>query len=127
MAVATEIQRSGQADVTVHALERTPWLTVVTTPQVASKIRNWDLGKGECAVLARAYAHPGTEAIVDGLSARRCATTLDIPIRGTLGLVLMAKQKGLVSAAGPILEKFRQSGMYLSDHILNQTLSLVEE
>ena len=104
MAVETEIQRSGQADVTVHALERTPWLTVVTTPQVASKIRNWDLGEGECAVLARGYAHPGTEAIVDGLAAQRCATTLDIPIRGTLGLVLMAKQKGVVSAAGPILE-----------------------
>ena len=104
VAVATEIQRRGQADVTVQALERTPWLTVVTTPQVASKIRNWDLGEGESAVLAWAYGHPGKEAIVDDLAARRCATTLDIPIRGTLGLVLMAKRKGVVSAAGPILE-----------------------
>ena len=127
MAVATEIQRSGQADVTVHALERTPWLTVVTTSQVASKIRNYDLGEGESAVLARAYAHPGTEAIVDDLAARRWATTLGIPIRGTLGLVLMAKQKGIIPAPGPILEKLRQSGMYLSYRMLNQTLSLVEE
>ena len=107
VAVATEIQRRGQADVTVQALERTPWLTVVTTPQVASKIRDWDLGEGESAVLAWAYAHPGTEAIVDDLAARRCATTLDIPIRGTLGLVLTAKQKGIIQAARPILEKLR--------------------
>ena len=107
VAVATEIQRRGQADVTVQALERTPWLTVVTTPQVASKIRNWDLEEGESAVLAWAYAHPGTEAIVDDLAARRCATTLDIPIRGTLGLVLTAKQKGIIPAARPILEKLR--------------------
>jgi predicted nucleic acid-binding protein len=107
VAVATEIQRRGQADVTVQALERTPWLTVVTTPQVASKIRDWDLGEGESAVLAWAYAHPGTEAIVDDLAARRCATTLDMPIRGTLGLVLTAKQKGIIPAARPILEKLR--------------------
>ena len=107
VAVATEIQRRGQADVTVQALERTPWLTVVTTPQVASKIRNWDLGEGESAVLAGADAHPGTEAIVDDLAARRWATTLDIPIRGTLGLVLTAKQKGIIPAARPILEKLR--------------------
>ena len=107
VAVATEIQRRGQADVTVQALERTPWLTVVTTPQVASKIRDWDLGEGESAVLAWAYGHPGTEAIVDDLAARRCATTLDIPIRGTLGLVLTAKQKGIIPAARPILEKLR--------------------
>jgi len=79
----------------------------VTTPQVASKIRNWDLEEGESAVLAWAYGHPGTEAIVDDLAARRCATTLDIPIRGTLGLVLTAKQKGIIPAARPILEKLR--------------------
>ena len=107
VAVATEIQRRGQADVTVQALERTPWLTVVTTPQVASKIRNWDLEEGESAVLAWVYGHPGKEAIVDDLAARRCATTLDIPIRGTLGLVLTAKQKGIIPAARPILEKLR--------------------
>ena len=43
MAVAIEIQRRGQTDTTVQAIERTPWLTVVETPQVADEILNWDL------------------------------------------------------------------------------------
>ena len=127
MAVAIEIQRRGQTDTTVQAIERTPWLTVVETPQVADEILNWDLGEGESAVLAWASAHPGTEAIVDDLAARRCAIALNIPIRGTLGLVLTAKQKGVIPAARSVLEKLRQSGMYLSDRILNRALSLVGE
>ena len=127
MAVAIEIQRRGQTDTTVQAIERTPWLTVVETPQVADEILNWDLGEGESAVLVWASAHPGTEAIVDDLAARRCAIALNIPIRGTLGLVLTAKQKGVIPAARSVLEKLRQSGMYLSDRILNRALSLVGE
>ena len=127
MAVAIEVQRRGQTDITVQAIENTPWLTVVETPQVADEILNWELGEGESAVLAWASAHPGTEAIVDDLTARRCATALNIPIRGTLGLVLTAKQKGAIPMARPVLEKLRQSGMYLSDRILNRALSLVGE
>jgi predicted nucleic acid-binding protein len=73
------------------------------------------------------YANPGTVIIVDDLAARRCAATLGIPVRGTLGLILAAKKRGLIPEARPVLQKLRQSGMYLSDRILNQALALVEE
>ena len=33
----------------------------------------------------------------------------------------------VIPEAQPVLEKLRQSGMYLSDRILNQSLALVEE
>ena len=36
---------------------------------------SWDFGAGESAVLAWCLAHPGSEAIIDDLSARRCAAT----------------------------------------------------
>ena len=87
----------------------------------------WDLGEGEASVLAWGYDHPGTLIIVDDLAARRCAATLGIPVRGTLGLVLTAKKRGMIPEARPVLEKLRQSGMYLSDRILSQALALVEE
>ena len=64
-------------------------------------------------MLAWAYTYPNTEAIVDDLAARRCAAALGIPVRGTLGLVLTAKQRGVIPAARPILERLRGSGMYL--------------
>jgi predicted nucleic acid-binding protein len=64
---------------------------------------------------------------VDDLAARRCAATLGVPVRGTLGLVLIAKQRGEIPAARPVLEELRQAGMYLSDAVLNRALKRVGE
>jgi predicted nucleic acid-binding protein len=85
------------------------------------------LGAGESAVLTWGYVNPGTEVIIDDLSARRCATTLGIPVRGTLGLVLTAKQQGIIPLARPVLEQLRLCGMYLSDRLMNQALAKVGE
>lgn len=126
-AVASEIQRRGQNDPTVQALATTTWLVITETPIIPDLIQSWDLGPGESAVLAWAYAHPGAEAIVDDLAARRGAASLNVPVRGTLGLVLTAKQRGTISSARPVLEQLRQSGMYLSDRVLNQALTLIGE
>ncbi len=90
-------------------------------------IQSWDLEPGESAVLTWGYVHPNTEVIVDDLAARRCAVALEIPVRGTLGLVLTAKQRGTIVAAQPILEQMRDSGMYLSERVMNQALALVRE
>jgi predicted nucleic acid-binding protein len=50
-----------------------------------------------------------------------------VPLRGTVGLVLAAKQAGRIAAARPVLERLRDSGMYLSDAVLNRALSRVGE
>lgn len=78
-------------------------------------------------MLAWAQANPGTDVIIDDLAARRCAAALGIPVRGTLGLVLIAKQRGYVQAARPVLLQLRQAGMYLSDRVMDQALKLVGE
>lgn len=126
-AVAIEIQQYGVRDVTSQAIAQTDWLVVVETPPVPELIQSWDLGPGESAVLTWGYVHPNTEVIVDDLAACRCAVALGIPVRGTLGLVLIAKQRGTIPAARPLLEQLRDSGMYLSDRVMNQALALVGE
>ncbi len=125
--VAEEIRAGGPDDVAARALEATPWLTVIEVLSVPAAIQAWDLGEGESSVLAWAYADLGTLAIVDDLAARRCAATLRIPVRGTLGLVLVAKQRGRIPAARPVLDAMRVSGMYLSDSVMNKALALVGE
>ncbi len=126
-AVAAEIQAYGEIDVTAVALDNTDWLVVQKTPPVPNVIQNWDLGLGESAVLAWGYVNPGTEVILDDLAARRCAATLGILVRGTLGIVITAKQRGVIPAARPVLEQLRVCGMYLSDRVINQALALVGE
>jgi len=61
------------------------------------------------------------------LAGRHCAEALGLPLRGTVGLVLAAKQAGQIVAARPVLERLRENGMYLSDAILNRSLRWVGE
>lgn len=127
VAVAEEIQRRGSQDITAQALASTAWLEVIETPPVPALIQAWDLGAGESAVLSWAQAHPGAEAILDDLAARRCAAAINLQVRGTLGLVLVAKKRGQIPLARPVLESLRRSGMYLSDSVLDRALALVDE
>ena len=126
-AVAKEIRQREASDLTVQALEQTVWLEIVETPPVPSLIQAWDLGPGESSVLAYAYAKTGAVAVMDDLAGRRCAEALKIPVNGTLGLTLIAKQRGLIPAARPVLDTLRQAGMYLSDRVIDEALMFVGE
>ena len=126
-AVATEIQAYGNTDITAQMLAKTDWLVVTQTPAIPAVIQSWDLGAGESEVLSWGYHHSNTEVIIDDLAARRCAQALGIAVRGTLGLVLTAKQRGVISEARPVLEQLRLSGMYLSERLMNQVLMSVGE
>lgn len=124
--VAEEILRRGAQDITARAIENTPWLTLRPAPEIPATILEWRLGAGESATLALARAH-GLEAMIDDLAGRKCAASLDISVRGTLGLVLVAKQRGLISAARPVVEDMMTAGLYLSRRVLDQALRRVGE
>lgn len=126
-AVASEIDVRGKNDPTAQALATTSWLVVTQIPPVPPQIQAWDLGPGESAVLTWCHTHSGCEAIIDDLAGRRCAAAFNIPVRGTLGLVLTAKQRGRISSARQLLYQLRQAGMYLSDRVLNEALARVGE
>lgn len=85
------------------------------------------LGAGESSVLAFAYQHAGVEAIIDDLAARKCAAGLGIPVRGTLGIVLVAKKRGLIPSARAVMEDLIQAGLYLSRRDLDDALGRVDE
>ena len=85
------------------------------------------MGAGESSVLALAGKHPGTEAIIDDLAGRKCAAGMNIPVRGTLGIVLVAKKRGLVLKAGPIIEDMMSAGLYLSRKVVSEALKRIGE
>jgi predicted nucleic acid-binding protein len=126
-AVARELRVRDANDPAVLAIEREPWIEVVPSPPIPTSVQAWDLGAGESSVLAWVLEHGRAEAIVDDLAARRCAAALGIPVRGTLGLVLLAKQRGTIERARPLLEALREGGMYLADAVLDRALRLVDE
>jgi predicted nucleic acid-binding protein len=126
-AVAEEIGRRGANDPTVSAVAAAVWLRVVPVPEIPLAIQSWDLGPGESSVLSWCVAGEGREAIIDDLAARRCAQTIGIPVRGTLGLVLLGKKTGRLVSARPVVESLRRAGVYLSSAVVDRALKLVGE
>ena len=125
--VASEILRRGRHDISAMAIEQTEWLIITPVAHIPPAITEWGLGAGESSVLALALAHPGAEAIIDDLAGRKCAARLSIPVRGTLGIVLIAKNRGLIPKARPVLEEMMTAGLYLSRKVLNEALRRVGE
>ncbi len=125
--VATEILRHGQQDITAKAIEQTKWLITQPVTRIPTTITEWRLGAGESSVLALANEHPGTETIIDDLAGRKCAASLNIPVRGTLGIVLIAKKRGLIPKARPVIEDMMSTGLYLSRKVVDKALSRVGE
>jgi uncharacterized protein len=126
-AAVLEIQRGGTSDPAVQALARATWLTTVDPGPIPQAVAPHGLGPGECAVIAHAVANPGSGVLLDDQAARTVAAALSLPHQGTLALIVLAKTKGLITAARPVVDQFRQQEMYLSDQITNQALSQVGE
>lgn len=105
------------ADRAARELSKQSWpvrAEVTSSPRVAA----WELGAGETAVLSHALANPPLRAMIDDMDARRCAKTLNIPMLGTGGLLVLAKRRGLLPSVGEGIAKLRDAGLWLSDEIV---------
>lgn len=120
--VAQEVVRV--EDEASRALARISLRTEYVAPD--DLVVRWGLGAGETAVLSFAKRH-GYVALIDDLAARRCAAALGIATRGTLGVVLLAKQRGILASAAHLVARLREAGLYLSPDLIADALSLVGE
>lgn len=119
-AVLTEIT-TGPADDPARMHLEALQLTVVTV-ELEPIVTAWDLGAGESAVLSYATSHPGWKAVIDDGAARRCARALDIPLIGTLGIIIRACQVGLIPAAAPLLKDLQTHRFHLDDEVIRVAL-----
>jgi len=126
-AVADEIRAWPTADAAQKALATDQRLVIVTVEPIPPSIQAWDLGAGESAVLAFGAKRSGMTLVIDDLAARRCAASLNLPVRGTLGLVLKAKQTGRIPSARAALRQLQHAGMYLSPSVAAAALEQVGE
>lgn len=111
-AVADEILAGPVGDPAITALTGAGWLSIVDLTPVVSSIATWRLGRGETEVLEIALRNAGTVAVLDDKAARRAATTLGIPLIGTLGLLVAATQSGLLPDFAIAAEAVMRAGLY---------------
>ncbi|HEY2738679.1 MAG TPA: DUF3368 domain-containing protein [Thermoanaerobaculia bacterium] len=91
------------------------------------EVQKWNLGAGESAVLAFCLANKGYQAVLDDLRGRRCAKALQVPLFGTLGVVVTARRQGLIPQARPLIAAIRGAGYHIEDKLIEAALNEVGE
>ena len=65
--------------------------------------------------------------ILDDLPARRVADALGLPIIGTLGVMLAAKRRGLVTSIRPLLDGLVRESFFIGAELYQQLLESAGE
>jgi predicted nucleic acid-binding protein len=87
-----------------------------------------DLDEGEREVIGLASTTSGQVLIVmDDRAGREAAAKLNIPVSGLMGILLLAKEKGIVKKIGPLLLELRDKGYWLSDEVVQTAKRLAGE
>ena len=121
-AVVDELSHAPKSDPARQATE-SGLFKILQTPALPKELLAWDLGQGETAVLSYALAHPEWVAIMDDGAARRCAQSFSLKLIGTLAVVILVKQHGLIESAAQVLHALRGVDFRLDDAIIRAALS----
>jgi hypothetical protein len=117
--------RTGSADVAAAT-----WIqqhTVIDTNAVNQIITATKLEPGESETLILAQELNADLAIIDEQPARLYAQTHHIPIIGTLGILLLAKSKSLITEVRPSLDQLVAFGMRLDKSLYQDVLNRAGE
>jgi predicted nucleic acid-binding protein len=85
------------------------------------------LDQGEAEVLALAEECDARLVIIDELKGRRYAQRLGLPLTGTLGFLLLAKEKGLIGSMASMIAELQNSGLHLDLALVAEVLRLAGE
>jgi uncharacterized protein len=84
-----------------------------------------DLGESEAIVLAEELK--ADQLLVDDLAGRREAQARGLSLIGTVGVLLVAKQRGLIEQVKPILDDLRNGGTRIAQPLYERVLVLAQE
>ncbi len=104
------------------------WLIVrtVANQAVVSTLKT-QVDEGEAEAIALAMELDDVFVILDDRNARRIAQKLGLKVIGTVGMLLRAKNKSLISEVKPILTALELADFRLSEAIIQKALQLAGE
>lgn len=125
--VAEELAEGRALGHSLPDLESHEWLRVIATPHRRTLLLATDLGKGEREVISLAVETPDSLAILDDKLARRMARHLGVRFTGMLGVLLRAKEVGLLDAVLPVVDRLDALGFRLDKKTRASVLRLAGE
>ena len=105
-----------------------PWIIERSLTQpIAPLVQGARLGAGETEAISLALELHADHLLVDDKAARRLAEGLGLNVIGTLGVLLAAKRKGLISAVRPQVEALLANNFRISPQLVARALAAVGE
>lgn len=117
-------------DVATAAVESVlgDWLIERACAQLALlEVVRQSIDPGEAEVIALALELGADDVVLDDLDARRFARRSGLQSIGTLGLLLAAKEKGLIDSLRDEIDKLRSVGFRASDALISTILASAGE
>jgi predicted nucleic acid-binding protein len=95
--------------------------------QLAKSMYKTQLHEGEVEVMILAQEINADVVIIDDANAKKHAKYLGLPVTGTLGVLIKAKQQRYLQELKPILYQMSENGIYISQNLMEICLKQVEE
>lgn len=127
-AVYHEVVVRGSGQPGSQEVAQAGWIStrsVTDTLAVAGLAAILDQGEAEAIVLAKELS--AAELLIDERLGRRMAQTLGLMIKGTLGILVRAKHRGLIPNVRDELDNLIQHGMWISQRVYNTALQAAGE
>lgn len=126
-AVQDELNRGKALGVSLPNLHDLAWIFIVDPESPILLALANGLGAGELQVIALAKQTAEHLALLDDRRARRFAHLLGVTYSGTLGVLLTAKQQGMLERLEPVCDTLEQRGFRLSPRTRKSVLSMAGE
>ncbi|HUV80683.1 MAG TPA: DUF3368 domain-containing protein [Candidatus Bathyarchaeia archaeon] len=123
-AVERELKKKPEGDI---IFSENPWIKVVEVKNremVRALMLMVDGGEAEAIALA---LESDARILIDERKGRNGAKNLGLEIRGTLGLFVDAKKKGILKSVKGCINELIEAGYYLDNDLIEATLRKAEE
>jgi len=125
--VVRELRSGVDRGVSLPDLDSLSWLRLRKARSAPVLILAAGMGAGEREVLALALEIDDPLVILDDSLARRFAQRLSLPLTGTLGLLLKAKQRKRIESVHPYLDRLESLRFRLDPSTRSSVLALAQE
>lgn len=124
--VYQEIEAGKNKDYYVD-LTKIKWIKIEKIKNEKSLLFFLDLDKGEAEAIVLANEIDADLIILDETLGRFHAKHIGLKVTGTIGILLKAKENGIIEKINPILNELLQKGIWLSEKLIKQTLIKASE
>ncbi|MEM6345292.1 MAG: DUF3368 domain-containing protein [Bacteroidota bacterium] len=105
-----------------------PWIKISDEYDPQQKqLLELELDAGEASAIALAIAKQPKRLIIDEIKGRSVAKRLGLSVIGTLGIIILAKEKGVIQSGKLILQKLEQHGFWISAKLKQQIIKRLKE